>query len=184
MSAEAPSPWVVRWAPLIAPGARVIDVACGSGRHSRHLAERGARVTAVDRNAEALAGLSDIAETRCLDLEQEGWPLAGETSDAVVVTNYLWRPHFEALLALLAPGGLLIYETFHRAHAAVGRPKSDAFLLQDGELLARCAGLRIHAYEQGWDAPRQRFVQRIVACRDDAEAPPRALCDSTVFTPT
>jgi anti-sigma-K factor RskA len=39
----------------------VLDVACGSGRHVRWLAERGCTVTAVDRDAQALAPLATIA---------------------------------------------------------------------------------------------------------------------------
>jgi hypothetical protein len=55
----------------------------------------------------------------------------------VLVTNYLWRPLFPALLAAVAPGGLLIYETFAQAHAALGRPGRAEFLLRPGELIER-----------------------------------------------
>ena len=163
------SPWIQRWGHMVAPGARVLDLACGSGRHTRWLAERGAQVVAVDRNAEALAALSTMAETRCLDLEQADWPLAGEAFGAIVVTNYLWRPHLPDVLALLAPGGVLLYETFHSRQAEIGRPRQPEFLLGDGELLAHCAALHIHAFEEGFDAERQRFVQRIAARRDAAD---------------
>ena len=167
---DSASPWVQRWSHMLAPGARVLDLACGSGRHTHWFAQRGAQVVAVDRNAEALAALASVAETRCLDLEQDHWPLAGEQFDAIVVTNYLWRPHLADVIALLAPGGVLFYETFHSRHAEIGRPSKPDFLLQDGELLQRCAGLHIHAFEEGFDAQRQRFVQRIAARRESTPA--------------
>jgi len=116
--AAPPSDWIVRWTPLLPPGARVLDVACGHGRHARWLAAAGHRVTAIDRDADLLAPLAGLAETVQADLEGGPWPLPGRRFDAVVVTNYLWRPLFPALLDAVAPGGLLIYETFAQAHAA------------------------------------------------------------------
>ena len=109
-----PSDWVRRFAALVPVGANVLDLAAGGGRHARWLAERGCRVTAVDRDAAALATMKGVAgiETRVLDLEGPDWPLGGEQFDAVVVANYLYRPRFAALFELVRPGGLLIYETF------------------------------------------------------------------------
>jgi SAM-dependent methyltransferase len=164
-----PSDWLQRWAPLLPAGARVLDLACGSGRHVRWLAARDCRVTAVDRDVQALAPLSTIAETVVADLEAGPWPLPGRRFDAVLVTNYLWRPLFPALRTALADGGLLIYETFARGQEAYGRPSRPEFLLAPGELLAAAAGLHVLAYEDGLlDGPPRR-VQRIVAI-----APPSA----------
>lgn len=160
----APSAWVCRWAHLIAPGGRVLDLACGSGRHLRWLAAQGFHVTGVDRNAQALAPLQGLGELIAADLEQDGaWPLAGRRFDAVVVTNYLWRPRFAELLALLADDGVLIYETFAAGHEALGRPSRADFLLQRGELLQRCAALQLVAFEQGRLDDPPRCVQRIAA---------------------
>jgi SAM-dependent methyltransferase len=167
----APSPWVQRWSNLIQTAGRVIDLACGHGRHTRYLAARGHAVTAVDRDGAALTQLNTVATTRCLDLEQAVWPLSGQTFDAVVVTNYLWRDHFDDALALLAPGGVLIYETFSQDHASVGRPTRAEFLLAPGELLQRCAALRVVAYEDGFEPDGPRFVQRIAAVKPQAETP-------------
>lgn len=166
-----PSPWVCRHAALIPPvpgGARVLDLACGSGRHVRWLAERGHRVTAVDRDAAAVAPLRDIAEVIVADIEQGPWPLDGRDFDAVVVTNYLWRPLLPRLVASVAPGGVLIHETFAHGHAAFGRPSRPDFLLQPGELLdaVRPAGLRVIAYEDGFLDGPPRLVQRIAAVRE------------------
>lgn len=164
-----PSEWVRRWGHLIPDrpgGARVLDLACGQGRHSRWLMRQGHQVTAVDRDAQALAGLAELGPwVRILqaDLENGPWPLEGREFEAVVVTNYLWRPLWPRILASLAPGGLLVYETFADGNASVGRPARPEFLLQSGELLRICAGLRIVAYEDGFLNHPERFVQRIAA---------------------
>ncbi|MBV2235935.1 MAG: methyltransferase domain-containing protein, partial [Sterolibacterium sp.] len=109
----APSPWVRRFAPLIPAGGKVLDLACGHGRHARHLAALGHAVEAVDRDAAALAGLHGMAriETRCADLEGGPWPYHGASFAGIVVSNYLWRPLLPALLHTLDKGGVLIYET-------------------------------------------------------------------------
>jgi SAM-dependent methyltransferase len=165
--ALVPSPWVVRFAPLITPGGRVLDLACGHGRHARHLAALGHPVLAVDRDEAALATLGDIAgiETRVADLEQGAWPLGVLRFDAIIVTHYLHRPLFADLLAAVCPDGVLIYETFAEGHAAFGRPSRPEFLLQPGELLQRLgATLRVVAFEQGqFASPFPAVMERICA---------------------
>ena len=159
----APSDWVRRWAPLIRPGAAVLDLACGSGRHLSWLAAQGFRMTGVDRDAQAVQPLTATAEIIVADLENGPWPLTGRRFDGVVVTHYLWRPRWPQLLALLDEGGVLIYETFGDGQQTVGKPSRPDFLLQPGELLSRCQGLHIVAYENGFLPSPERFVQRIVA---------------------
>jgi SAM-dependent methyltransferase len=163
----------VRWAHLIAPGGSVLDLAAGSGRHTRWLAARGHAVTALDRDAEAMAALRDVAEIVVADIERGPWPLAGRRFDAVIVTNYLWRPLLPAIVAATGAGGVLLYETFAAGNATVGRPVNPEFLLRPGELLAAASGLRIVAYEDGFLADPDRFVQRLAAVREvPAAAPP------------
>ena len=84
---EAVSPWIARWAHLVPEGATVLDVACGRGRHARFFAGRGCKVTAVDRDEEALRSLAGVAETIRADIENGPWPFAGRTFGAVVVTS-------------------------------------------------------------------------------------------------
>ena len=132
---DAPSPWLQRWAHLLPPHATVLDVACGAGRHVRWLAAAGHRVTAIDRETDLLAPLQGIAETLAADLEGAPWPLPGRLFDLVLVTHYLWRPLVPALRAAVAPGGLLVVETFGLGQAALGRPRRPEFLLRPGELL-------------------------------------------------
>ena len=159
----APSAWVQRFAPLVRPGGAVLDVACGSGRHLRWLAERGYAVTGIDRDAQAVAPLRACAEIVVADIEGEPWPLPGRRFDGVVVTNYLWRALWPALRGALAQGGVLIYETFAHGQQTIGKPSRPEFLLQSGELLQACAGLRVVAFEDGFEPDPPRFVQRIVA---------------------
>jgi SAM-dependent methyltransferase len=161
-----PSAWVVRFAPLIASQGRVLDVACGSGRHARLLAALGHAVEAVDRDAHALAQLLGVAgvHTTCSDIEARPWPFPDVRFAAVVVTNYLHRPLLPTLLASLAPGGVLLYETFAAGNERYGRPSNPQFLLQPGELLRLCARLRVVAYEDlRVEVPRVALVQRICA---------------------
>lgn len=173
-----PSDWLLRWAHLLPAGGTVLDLACGGGRHSRWLASHELRVTAVDRDAEAIQPLRDLAEVIVADIEGGPWPLSGRSFDAVLVTNYLWRPLWPAIGASLAPGGWLIYETFAAGHERLGRPSRPDFLLQPEELLRVSAelGLDVVAYENGQLANPPRIIQRIVARRSgSAEAEPPAL---------
>ncbi|MET4579322.1 class I SAM-dependent methyltransferase [Ottowia thiooxydans] len=166
-SLTAPSPWIERWTPLVLPGAPVLDVACGSGRHMRWFAERGHAVTGVDRDPAAIEAVSSLGEAVLADIENGPWPLAGRQFGAVVVTNYLWRPLLPTLLDSVAEGGVLIYETFAAGNETVGKPSRPDFLLQPGELLQACAGSpwRIVAFEDGFLANPPRFVQRIAAAK-------------------
>jgi SAM-dependent methyltransferase len=171
---SAASPWLLRWAHLIPPGGRVLDLAAGSGRHTRWLAAQGFAVTAVDRDGAAMAALADTAETLVADLEAGPWPLPGRSFDAVLVTNYLWRPLLAQIVATVGTGGVLLYETFAAGNESVGRPARPDFLLARGELLAVAAGLHVVAYEDGFLSDPDRFVQRIAAVRDvPAGAPVR-----------
>jgi SAM-dependent methyltransferase len=159
----SPSPWVTRWAPLVAAGGHVLDLACGSGRHLRWLAAQGWKVTGVDRDSAAVEPLRSLGEIIIADIEGGPWPLEGRCFDGVVVTNYLWRALLPRITASLAPGGVLVYETFADGQQHFGRPSKAEFLLQPGELLRACAGLYIVAYEDGLESEPTRRVQRIVA---------------------
>ncbi len=162
---EAPSAWVQRWAHLVQPNSQVLDVACGRGRHMRFLASLGHHLTGIDRDPEAIAAVSALGEAVQADIENGPWPLPERTFDAVIVTNYLWRPLMPHILASLAPEGVLIYETFAAGNESVGKPSRPDFLLKPGELLSLCQGLHIVAYEDGFLDSPERFVQRIVAVK-------------------
>lgn len=161
-----PSAWIVRWAHAVPAGGHVLDVACGRGRHAGYFAALGHSVTAVDRDAAALAELPAAISTVCADIESADWPLDPAMQfDAVLVTNYLFRPLLPRLVDCVAPGGVLLYETFAVGNERFGRPSNPDFLLRPGELLAAVDGkLRVIAYEDGRiETPRQACVQRICA---------------------
>jgi SAM-dependent methyltransferase len=171
-SAGAPSPWVTRFAPRI-PKGPVLDLACGNGRHVRFLLASGHNVTAVDRD---LAGLADFAspdlERIEADLEANPWPLGDRRFAAVVVTKYLWRPLLPHLVASVAPGGLLIYETYAQGNERYGKPSNPDFLLRPGELIEAVHGaLSIIAYEHvRQDGPYPAVIQHIAAIRAEDPA--------------
>jgi len=159
---ERPSAWVERWAKEVKRGP-VLDLACGNGRHARFFRELGFDVVAVDRQPVDLPGIEFLKK----DLEDGGpWPLEGEQFGAIVVTNYLHRPLFPKIEASLAPGGVLIYETFMAGNERFGKPSNPAFLLCPGELKAAFASLEVLGFEEGEvREPKPAMVQRICAAR-------------------
>jgi SAM-dependent methyltransferase len=160
-----PSPWIVQWAGLVPAGAAVLDVAAGGGRHSHFFANRGHKVTAIDRDVSALTAQPNVEIVQA-DLEDGSpWPLPGRTFGGVVVTNYLQRPLFPALLDALMPGGVLLYETFMEGNERFGRPSRPEFLLKDGELLELVRDrLSVTAYEARMiSEPKMAMIQRIAA---------------------
>jgi SAM-dependent methyltransferase len=163
------SAWVQRWSHLLAPKATVLDVACGAGRHLTWFAAQGHPVTGIDRDTTMAAHCAPTATLVTADIENAPWPLmqdgAPQQFDALVVTHYLWRPLFSTLRDSVAPGGLLLYETFAAGNESVGRPSRPDFLLQPGELLRLCADWHVVAFEQGFLENPARFVQRIAAFR-------------------
>jgi SAM-dependent methyltransferase len=170
---EPPSAWVQRWTHLVRPNGSVLDVACGHGRHMAWFAQHGHTVTGVDRSEQAVDAASAFGKCVLADIENGPWPLQmkgqPQTFDAVVVTNYLWRPLLPTLLQSVSAGGFLIYETFAAGHETVGKPSRADFLLQPGELLRAFASLRVVAYENGFIDTPARFVQRLVAVSPSPE---------------
>lgn len=179
---ESPSAWVRRWSHMVPTGGSVLDVACGHGRHVRWFAQLGHSVTGVDRSPEALEAVRSLGRVVQADIENGPWPFDGERFDAVVVTNYLWRPLLPAIVNCVAEGGVLLYETFAAGNESVGKPSRPDFLLQPGELLQACQGLHVVAYEDGFCDRPERFVQRVVAVRKRPVTPvppPRYPLDAT-----
>lgn len=165
----SPSDWITRWSHLLPQGASVLDIACGSGRHLQWFADRGHAVTGLDRDLSATQHLRGLATLVEADIENQPWPLlqdgVPQQFAAVVVTNYLWRPLLPTVLASVAPGGMLLYETFAVGNETLGRPSRPDFLLKAGELLEVFKDLHTVAYEHGIRQDPPRFVQRIAAVR-------------------
>lgn len=182
---ERAMPWVINGLRGLKAPARVLDLACGNGRHSRLALSMGLSVLAVDRDRTGLDSLLEMRIPRspaagqgpdesvrlsviCQDLETQEWSFADQRFQAVIVTHYLFRPRLAALVDLLEPGGRLIYATFAQGNERFGRPRNPDFLLAEGELLEMAArsGLIVAAYEAGESAgtnPAQ--VQRLLAWR-------------------
>lgn len=178
-----PSPWVRRFAPLAAEGGTILDLACGGGRHTRHLLGLGFKVVAIDRDVSAISKLAADPNLQIIEADLEDgspWPLDGDneagragagTFAGVVVTNYLYRPLLPHLIASLAPKGVFIYETFARGNEKFSKPRNPDHLLKSGELLALVLDrLHVVAYEHGIEDKgtcpsenQQSVVQRIAA---------------------
>lgn len=178
-----PSDWIRHFAgafPAPQNARRILDLAAGGGRHARLLRRLGHNVLAVDRDISGLADLIDDpgAEIRAIDLETgppypADWPLTGELFAGIVVTNYLHRPLLPALPGALAPGGVLLYETFAIGNERFGRPSNPDFLLRPGELpsLAAAHNLVILDYFHGETiAPKPAVIQRLAARRPDLKS--------------
>ena len=152
-----PASWLIENIGLLPRGRSVLDVASGRGRHALYLAAAGWSVHAVDRDAEALAALRAAAQGLCgpvttetLDLETSPPPSLGvERYGGALVFNYLHRPLMPAIVEAVAPGGVLVYETFTVGQARRGRPTNPAFLLADGELGTLIAPLAVLRAREG-----------------------------------
>jgi SAM-dependent methyltransferase len=176
----------MRFAPVLRRGGPALDLACGGGRHLRLLHGLGHPVTGVDRDLRGVGPMADSPGVELVeaDLEAAPWPLPGRRFAGIIMTRYLHRPLFPAILDALEPGGVLIIETFALGNARFGRPSNPAFLLRSGELLALAQGrLQVVAFEQGEVAsPAAAVIQRIAAVNDlapgaglDGDPEPRPL---------
>ncbi len=176
MEPAEPSSFFREQAALLREAARlgvVCDLACGRGRSALAAAELGARVVAIDRDRDALRELSASARERGLaiqalraDLETpHGIPLRPGSCGAILVFRFLFRPLASAIVDCLAPGGLLLHETFtiHQKDVPYG-PRNPAFLLHPGELPRLFPELEIVCSWEGWtQAPRPVALARLAA---------------------
>jgi SAM-dependent methyltransferase len=164
-ASQAPSPWLVRFLPLVGPGRAALDLAAGSGRHSRLLLAHGLQVTALDRDPHQQPDAPGLIKIGA-DLEDGSpWPLGSRRFDLVVVTNYLHRPILADIIGAVAPGGLLLYETFAQGNERWGKPRNPDHLLRVGELREAASGrLEVLAFEDlELGPPRPAVIQRIAA---------------------
>jgi SAM-dependent methyltransferase len=174
-TAIEPSTWILRFAALIRPGGRVLDVAAGHGRHTGALRALGFSVVAADLDVTGLADFSADPGViiKAVDLEAGAWPFTAGAFDGIVVANYLHRPQFAHYVESLAPEGVLIIDTFGAGNEKLGRPRNPEFLLKPGELYdAFARDLHVAAYEHGAETmPRPAVRQRLCAVK----APPPIL---------
>jgi SAM-dependent methyltransferase len=170
-SSERPLPWVRRYTGLIPDHSVVLDLACGNGRHTRHLLQCGHRVVAVDLDVSRLGDLANDARVEVMqaDLEHEPWPFDQRRFGGIVVANYLYRPHFPLLIEALDRNGVLLFDTFAAGNERLGRPRNPAFLLRKHELLdAFGIALSMKAYACGEvDKPVRAVRQSLCAVREN-----------------
>ena len=152
----APARWLTEHRDLLPSSGAALDVACGHGRHALWLAAEGLATIALDRDAVAVGALTAEAARLGLPVSAEVRDLEAGTPDlgvgcyaAIVVVHYLHRPLMPALVAALAPGGVLVYEAFTRLQAARGRPTNPDFLLESGELPRLVRPLEILQQREG-----------------------------------
>lgn len=155
---------------MIPAHGRVLDLACGGGRHAVLLSGRGHPVDAVDRDLTLSATVRETPGVtwREYDLEARPWPFPPGTYQGVVVTNYLHRPLLPHLVDVLARGGALIYATYSMGQEVLGRPRNPQHLLMPGELLEAVRGrMRVVAYEDVLEAGSSPArVQRLCAIKN------------------
>lgn len=161
------SPWIKKFAPLIKHKGRVLDLACGTGRHAIWLAQQGFEVDAIDRDPIAISTMKDTKNitSYAQDLETNTPPKFEHNYDGIIVSRYLHRPLLKMLAEILNPGGVLIYETFMLGNERYGKPSNPHFLLLPDELLNTYTPLlNIIDFEQGEEhRPRSAVIQRICA---------------------
>ncbi len=162
------SEWVKRFYSQIPKNGLILDLAGGSGRHTRFLAQKGFKLILLDNQIAKAKHLQNVENIELMEYNVEGGsslPFLTSSFKGIVVTNYLYRPIFPQLICLLDDGGVLIYETFAVGHEKYGRPTNPDFLLKSGELISRISPqMRIIAYEERlitW--PAKAYVQRIAA---------------------
>ncbi len=146
-----PDEWVQEHLSEIRAGGHVLDLACGSGRHSRLLLARGYRVTCVDKDTSDLSDLVDLPSCTVMEADLENghpWPL-DTRFDGILVVNYLHRPLFRSIREALLPGAVLIYRTFMEGHQRLGKPSNPDFLLQPNELREAFSDMEIVSFSQG-----------------------------------
>jgi SAM-dependent methyltransferase len=153
----------------------VADIAGGTGRHAVPAARSGRHVVLVDIVLQAVAAAKQSAGP-ALDgvvADASRLPLRPGNFGIVMVANFLDRAVFPDLIALLAPGGYLVYETYTTAHLDLVHrglargPQSLAYLLQPGELRALARPLTVVEYWEGEveDAAGRRVCARLVGQR-------------------
>jgi SAM-dependent methyltransferase len=154
VEAKAPAPSLVRALTGLPPG-RAIDIACGTGRHSIWLHERGWQVVAVDRNAEAIGDLTreyPEIDSRVLDLEQSPPPLEPAAYDLVICWLYFQRDLYPLIRDAVRPGGL----------AAISALLQGRFAAGPGELLSYFPRWEILHQAETEHGPEKRATELIV----------------------
>lgn len=130
-----------------------LDLACGLGANALLLAGAGLATLAWDYSPLAIQRLDTLARERQLDIRAQVRDVVAEPPEpgrfaVITVSRFLERSLAPALMAALAPGGLLFYETFVRDRVAAMGPDNPDFLLRENELLQLFGDLRLRVYRE------------------------------------
>jgi tellurite methyltransferase len=155
LETQQPVQVLKEYAHLLPVTGRALDYACGLGVNAIFLARRGLDVCGWDLSSIAIDRLQEYADsqnlpvrTAVVDLEQQPVSDFNDRFDVVVVSYYLYRPVFPALIQMLNTGGLLFYQTFIRDAVNSSGPSDPSYRLRDNELLELCKTLRVLVYRE------------------------------------
>ena len=169
MSSSEPSEWIKKYLKKNINNKNLLDLACGSGRHSIYASSLGYKVTSVDINKNKLSTLTlkkFISPIQLNIEEPNSWPFIDKSFNVVIVTNYLHRPIFKHIISSIKLNGILLYETFSKENSQFGRPNNPDYLLNSLELflLAKKYRMEILNYEENMiEFPNKKAIQRIYA---------------------
>ena len=147
----------------------VLDLACGYGRNSIFLSNKGYKVISVDLNFLCLSSFSkkNILKIQSDIENSNNWPFGENSFDLVVVTNFLNRMVFANIRKVIKKNGYLIYETFGEGHEKLGKPKNKDYLLEEGELLKLTKKMQLVCYEEIKVINfKERFIKHRILCKN------------------
>jgi len=144
---SAVEPIVKKYIELAKPG-NALDIACGIGRNTHYIADKGFSVDAVDISDYALGEVKNIATIKKVETDLDTYNLEINKYDLIININYLSRRLLPQIKEALKSGGLIIFETFIVAHGDFAQPSNPEFLLRKNELLHSFIGLDIIYYEE------------------------------------
>jgi SAM-dependent methyltransferase len=165
-----PAGIVLELLPLLPNGA-ALDLACGTGRHSLLLAEASHPVSAVDGSSVALDILAARARAqnfevhhsnrreieaenrnrhiRLVQADLESAILPTASFAVILCIHYLQRSLHPQIIRALAPGGMLVFETYTLPQLEFAQgPHNPAFLLKAGELRGTFQSLALVFYRE------------------------------------
>jgi SAM-dependent methyltransferase len=146
---DEPAAIVKQYVELVG-GKKAIDIAAGNGRNALFLARQGFVVDAVDISDTGLAqfaGRHSGIQPICADLDE--FDIPANRYDLIVNIKYLNRRLFPYIREGLAPGGVLIFETFlDSPNPAKAKPNCRDYLLRENELVHAFSSLKIVLYKE------------------------------------
>jgi SAM-dependent methyltransferase len=155
----------------LASGQNALDIAAGNGRNAIFLARQGFVVDAVDiadKGLAQFAGKHPGIHPICADLDE--FDIPAKRYDLIVNIKYLNRRLFPYIREGLAPGGVLIFETFMDSpNPARAEPNCREYLLRENELVRAFSSLKIVLYQEAEETDRDdaAYLASLVGIKND-----------------